>query len=133
MTQTERSSSSGAADADGSTGDAGDTDASTTGVASYCPPAGVVDTMRAKYAMGIIAHLGDAGPLRYGELKERVDAPSDATLSRRLDQLAGEGLIARQHYDEIPPRVEYSLTSTGRELEAHLESLLTWAAGVNGR
>lgn len=94
----------------------------------YCPLDEVIDTVRKKYTMQIIALLGADKPLRYGELKDRLDAPSDATLSDRLATLGDAGLVARHSYDEIPPRVEYSLTSTGCELEDHLAPLLEWAA-----
>lgn len=108
-----------------------DPDVDTTGLTRHCPPNVVIDTIGTKYAIGIIAHLGEAGALRYGEIKDRVGAPSDATLSRRLEQLSDVGLISRHHYDEIPPRVEYSLTDDGRELEKHLHGLLTWSAKVD--
>lgn len=108
-------------------------DTASLSATKYRPPHGVIETIRAKYAIGIITLLGDAGPLRYGEIKARVDAPSDATLSQRLQQLTAEDILTRHHYDEIPPRVEYSLTPTGRELEDHLKGLLTWAASVDAR
>lgn len=114
--------------------DAGDDSGDdTTGLTQYCPPGEVIDTIRRKYAIQIVALLGDEGSLRYGEIKDRVGAPSDATMSRRLEQLAADDLIARQHYDEIPPRVEYTLTPTGRELADHLHGLLEWADGVDAR
>lgn len=94
----------------------------------YCPLDGVIDTVGKKYGMQIVALLGAADSLRYGELRDRLGATSDATLSQRLDQLEAAGLVDRHSYDEIPPRVEYSLTPTGRKLEAHLQPLLEWAA-----
>lgn len=115
-----------------STGEGNPTDG-TKDLTSYCPPDGVIDTLRGKYAISIVTHLGEAGALRYGEIKDRIGAPSDATMSRRLEQLTDEGLIDRHHYDEIPPRVEYSLSTAGRELEEHLEGLLRWAASVDTR
>lgn len=109
-----------------------DSGADPAGLTRYCPPGGVIDTLRTKYAIRIVALLGEEGSLRYGEIKDRIGAPSDATMSRRLEQLAADDLIARQHFDEIPPRVEYSLTPTGSELEDHLQGLLQWAARVDG-
>lgn len=94
----------------------------------YCPLNGVIDTVGKKYGMQIVAVLGAADSLRNGELRDRLGAASDATLSKRLAELEDAGLIARHSYNEIPPRVEYSLTPTGRELEAHLQPLLEWVA-----
>lgn len=94
----------------------------------YCPLDDVLKTVRKKYTMQIIAVLGADGPLRYGKLKARLGTKSDATLSKRLDQLEDAGLVARDRYDEMPPRVEYSLTAAGRELEDHIQPLLDWAA-----
>lgn len=94
----------------------------------HCQLDAVIDTVGKKYTLRIITVLGADGPLRYGDLKARLDAPSDATLSDRLSQLADDGVIVRHSYDEIPPRVEYSLTATGREFEARLQPLLEWVA-----
>lgn len=100
----------------------------TSDATCYCPLDGVIDTVGKKYGMQIVAMLGAADSMRYGELKERLGATSDSTMSERLGQLEDAALVDRQSYDEIPPRVEYSLTATGRELEAHLQPLLEWAA-----
>ncbi|MFB9808049.1 winged helix-turn-helix transcriptional regulator [Haladaptatus pallidirubidus] len=55
------------------------------------------------------------GPLRFGDLEEAVDiAPN--TLSNRLEELTEVGLLTRQAYDEIPPRVEYNATEKAKEL-----------------
>lgn len=108
-------------------GTLGDDDGA-SGLTCYCALDAMIDTVRKKYTLRIIAVLGAEGPLRYGDLRARLDVPSDATLSDRLSQLADDGVIVRQSYDEIPPRVEYSLTSTGREFEARLQPLLEWAA-----
>lgn len=51
---------------------------------------------------------------------------SSSTLSTRLDELREAGLLERERYDEIPPRVEYSLTHDGEELCELLEPLLEW-------
>lgn len=110
----------------GSTDETGPTDAGAE-TTCYCPLDGVIDTVGKKYSMGIVALLGAEESLRYGDLRERLGASSDSTLSERLDQMAEENLIDRQSYDEIPPRVEYSLTPKGRELEERLQPLLEWA------
>lgn len=97
----------------------------------YCPLDDILDRVAKKYGMQIIALLGADGPLRYGTLKDRLEATSDSVLAKRLDELEDAALIERHSYDEIPPRVEYSLTSKGRDLEARLQSLREWATHVD--
>lgn len=106
-----------------STADGGET------MPCYCPLDGVIETVGRKYSMRIVGLLGARGPMRYGELEEVLEVTSTSTLADRLDQLAEEDLIERRSFDEVPPRVEYSLTPRGRELEERLQPLLEWAAG----
>lgn len=96
----------------------------------YCPLDGVIDTIGKRYAMQVVAVLGARGPTRYTDLEERLGVTSSSTLAERLEELAEAGLIERRSFDEVPPRVEYSLTPRGRELEARLQPLLEWASQV---
>ena len=98
------------------------------GLACYCPVDGVIDTISKKYSLQIVGLLGANGPMRYGELEDVLGATSSSLLSNRLEDLAEAGLIERRSFDEIPPRVEYSLTRRGRELESRIQPLLEWAA-----
>lgn len=94
----------------------------------YCPVDGVIDSISKKYSLQIVGLLGSNGPMRYSELEDLLGATSSSLLSNRLDELADEDLIERRSFDEIPPRVEYSLTPRGRELEERIQPLLEWAA-----
>lgn len=94
----------------------------------YCPVDGVIDAISKKYSLQIVGLLGANGPMRFSELEELLGATSTSVLSNRLEELAAEELIERRSFDEIPPRVEYSLTPRGRELESRLQPLLEWAA-----
>lgn len=78
--------------------------------------------------MRIVALLGANGPTRFGELEEALEVTSTSTLSDCLAELVDDGLLERRSFDEVPPRVEYSLTPRGRELETRLQPLLEWAA-----
>lgn len=97
-------------------------------VTCYCPLDGVITTVSRKYAMQVVALLGANGPTRFSELEERLGVTSTSTLSDCLADLRAEALIERRSFDEVPPRVEYSLTPRGRELEERLQPLLEWAA-----
>lgn len=94
----------------------------------YCPIDGVIEIVGRKYSLQVVALLGANGPTRFGELEDALGATSASTLSDCLADLVDEGLIERRSFDEIPPRVEYSLTPRGRELEERLQPLLEWAA-----
>lgn len=95
--------------------------------ACYCPIEGIVDVLARKYAMQIVCVVGAHGTVRFRDIETHLPTASTSTLSARLDDLREEGLIERTQYDEIPPRVEYSLTDEGRDLQDRLEPLLRWA------
>ncbi|MDI6894450.1 MAG: helix-turn-helix domain-containing protein [Bacillota bacterium] len=69
----------------------------------------------AKWTLLIISHLA-RGPMRFHELQRNLSGISPKTLSDRLHQLDGLGIISRHVYAEVPPRVEYRLTEKGRAL-----------------
>ena len=94
----------------------------------YCPVDGIIETISKKYALQVVGLLGAHGPMRYGDLEDRLEATSSSLLSARLEELTESGLIERRSFDEMPPRVEYSLTPRGRELETRIQPLLEWAA-----
>ncbi|WP_337870322.1 helix-turn-helix domain-containing protein [Meiothermus sp.] len=65
------------------------------------------------------------GSLRFGALQQVTTLPP-RTLSLRLKELEEFGLISRTEYNEVPPRVDYALTSLGRALQPALEALAQW-------
>ena len=65
-------------------------------------------------------------PVRYKEFKQALKGISSKTLATRLKELEKSGILERQSYNEIPPRVEYKLTSKGQELVKSLIDLLQW-------
>ena len=67
------------------------------------------------------------GPLRFSEVKVLVPEISDRLLSERMKELESVGIVARDVMDEMPVRVEYSLTEKGRALEPAVRSLKVWA------
>ncbi|QLG61883.1 winged helix-turn-helix transcriptional regulator [Halorarum salinum] len=86
-----------------------------------------MDLLSRRYAMQLICVVGATGPARYGDIEGTFDGVSSSTLSTRLDELVEAGILAREQYAEIPPRVEYELTETGEELGRRLKPLLRWA------
>jgi DNA-binding HxlR family transcriptional regulator len=66
------------------------------------------------------------GPTRYGELKRAVRDVSDKMLIQHLKELEADGVLRRNHYKEVPPRVDYTLTQLGESLARALEPLCVW-------
>lgn len=65
-------------------------------------------------------------PRRFGELKRRVTGISEKMLIQALRELEMDGVVHREVFHEIPPRVEYSVTEFGATLNAALEPLCSW-------
>jgi DNA-binding HxlR family transcriptional regulator len=63
---------------------------------------------------------------RFGEIAARMPSISRKVLSEQLKELEADGLINRQQFKEIPPRVEYSLTELGQSLRPILKDMATW-------
>ena len=93
-----------------------------------CPLNGVIDVISKKWALLIVNAIGNNGKLRFNALMEELSGISPKTLSDTLKELQAEGLIKRETFAEIPPRVEYSLTGDGTELRRSIIPLLGWAA-----
>ena len=72
-----------------------------------------------KWKSRIICVLSANERLRYSELRREMYNITDAVLAATLKDLIEDGIVDRKSYDEIPPRVEYSLTEKGAELKSH--------------
>jgi DNA-binding HxlR family transcriptional regulator len=90
-----------------------------------CPSRVVLDHVTSKWGVLVLAALAD-GTKRWGELRREVDGISEKMLAVTLRTFEGDGLVHREAYPEIPPRVEYSLTPLGRDLVEAMSPLLTW-------
>lgn len=80
-----------------------------------------------KWSVHVIHVLGDAGTLRFGELRRRVDGVSQRMLTVTLRGLERDGLVRRTMYPEVPPRVEYALTPLGATLREIVRALIDWS------
>ena len=79
-----------------------------------------------KHKMVILYCLMEFKVVRFNELKRYLKNISDKTLSTNLKELERDRLIIRVEYPQIPPKVEYSLSSRGRSLMAVLDQLCVW-------
>ena len=82
--------------------------------------------IQGKYKMFILYTLMDFGVVRFNEMKRYIRGISFKTLSATLKELEADGLVHREEYPQIPPKVEYSLTERGRSLIPILDALCTW-------
>jgi DNA-binding HxlR family transcriptional regulator len=94
----------------------------------FCPLEGVIDVIGKKWALLTINAIGNYGSLRFNKLMEELRGISPKTLADTLKQLQEEGLLKRESFAEIPPRVEYSLTKDGEGLREAVIPILKWAA-----
>ena len=91
-----------------------------------CPYVTAQKVLTGKWSMYIMYLLSD-GPVRFNELQRRMpEEMTHTTLSRQLKTLEVEGLIVRTEYQQIPPRVEYSLSEIGQKFKSVLSALEAW-------
>jgi DNA-binding HxlR family transcriptional regulator len=100
----------------------------TEGGISGCPIRNILDRFGDKWSMLSIFHLGEAGTLRFNELKKRIYGISQRMLTVTLRSLERDGLVTRRVFAEIPPRVEYELTDLGHSLLLQIIELGDWAS-----
>jgi DNA-binding HxlR family transcriptional regulator len=91
-----------------------------------CPSRTSLAEIANKWTALIVVVLGQ-GPLRFTQLRDQVDGISPKVLAETLRRLQRDGIVTRQAYAEMPPRVEYELTDLGRTLRVPLDALRVWA------
>jgi DNA-binding HxlR family transcriptional regulator len=87
-----------------------------------CPVARTAAVIGSKWTLLVIRDLA-TGTKRFNELEKSLQGISAKTLSERLRSLEQEGILVRQAFAEIPPRVEYSLTKKGEALLTLIDSM----------
>jgi DNA-binding HxlR family transcriptional regulator len=92
-----------------------------------CPVLRAVTILDGKWTLLILRDLLQ-GTRRFGELRRSLDGLSPRTLAERLRTLEREDVVTRRVYAEVPPRVEYTLTTKGRALAPVLEALGAWGS-----
>ena len=99
----------------------------------------MVDDVQKYFAETIVRLLGDKwkvliiqdlldGTKRFGELKKSLGDITQKVLTSNSRMLEEKGLLVRQVYAQIPPRVEYTLTAVGYSLKPVIEAMLAWGA-----
>lgn len=90
-----------------------------------CPFVTAQKILQGKWSI-VIMHQLENGPVRFNELRRRLPEMTHATLAKQLKQLESDGLIIREEYPQVPPKVEYSLSEIGLKFKPVLESFETW-------
>ena len=91
-----------------------------------CPCRELLDVLASKWAALVIGALED-GPLRFTQLQRRIGGVAPKSLTKTLRRLEDYDLVTRQVFAAVPPRVDYTLTPTGRSASVPLAALRTWA------
>jgi DNA-binding HxlR family transcriptional regulator len=90
-----------------------------------CPVCRTAEIVCGKWTLLVIRDLAE-GRSRFCELERSLEGISPRTLSLRLRALEEEGIVERQTFPEVPPRVEYALTEKGRALVPLIEDMRTY-------
>ena len=95
---------------------------------NYCPVEATLELIGGKYKALILWHLSEK-KLRFSELRKVITSATPKMLTQQLRELESHALIHREVFPVIPPKVEYSLTETGRSLLPILVAMRDWGAG----
>ena len=95
-----------------------------------CPFVTAQQVLSGKWALLVLHYLSE-GTLRFGALQRAMPEMTQATLSKQLKAMEQNGLVVRTAYNEIPPRVEYSLTDRGRSAVPILQSICRWSGAYH--
>ncbi|MGW6857372.1 winged helix-turn-helix transcriptional regulator [Streptomyces xanthophaeus] len=95
--------------------------------ADHCGIAAAMSVIDGKWKVSLLWELEQC-PRRFGELRRLVPGVSEKVLAAQLRELETDGIVHREVFEEVPPRVEYSLTPLGQELNTALEALGEWGA-----
>lgn len=92
-----------------------------------CPLEYGLDIFGGKWKSRIICVLANKECLRYSKIRNEMVNITDAVLASTVKELVKDGIVIRKSYDEIPPRVEYSLTEKGKSVVPILQSICKWS------
>jgi transcriptional regulator, MarR family len=92
-----------------------------------CPVRNVLSRVGDKWSMLVLFTLEGQPSIRFKELQRSIPDISQKILTATLKMLEADGLINREAFSEVPPRVEYSLTEKGKSLLPLIDALLSWA------
>ena len=92
-----------------------------------CPLEYGLDIFGGKWKSRVVCVLAQKKTLRYSAIRKEMTDITDAVLAATLKELMADGLLLRRQYDEIPPRVEYTLSEKGESVVPILQSICRWS------
>ncbi|WP_308270413.1 winged helix-turn-helix transcriptional regulator [Prevotella sp.] len=92
-----------------------------------CPIRNILSRIGDKWSLLVLFTLETNSTQRFKELQRNIPDISQKMLTTTLKTLEADGLVKREAFPEIPPRVEYSLADKGKSLLPHIDSLIVWA------
>lgn len=95
-----------------------------------CPIRYAIDVVGGKWKLPIICMLAGGLPTRYSSIKRKLTGITNMMLAQSLKELEAAGMVHREQYNEIPPRVEYTLTDKGKSIIPPLLKLAEWGADM---
>lgn len=98
-----------------------------------CPIDDIMNIISKKWALPIIGTIGNSHKMRFNKIMESLEDISPKTLADRLKEMERAGMIRREIFAEIPPRVEYSLAKDGAEVRDMMLPLMEWASKKRGK
>ncbi len=93
-----------------------------------CPIRYSLDIIGGKWKLPILCMLASGNPTRYSSIKRKLGNITNMMLAQSLKELESMGMVHREQYNEVPPRVEYSLTEKGNSIIPILVQLGEWGA-----
>jgi DNA-binding HxlR family transcriptional regulator len=102
------------------------------GIICLCPLDGIIDVISKKWSLLIINEIGNHKRIRYNNLMKELQGITPKTLADILKELVKHGLVMREPFNEIPPRVDYTLTHDGEQLREAIIPILQWAISRKG-
>lgn len=87
----------------------------------------VLRLLEGRWKLIILFHLFDGKVQRFSDFERLIPGISQKMLAQQLRQLEADGIVAREIYPQVPPKVEYRLTAWGQALCPALDALLKWA------
>ena len=101
-------------------------DSECTDNAFNCPVEATLSVIGGKWKVVILFHLTHSGTHRFAELRRKIPGVSERMLTQQLRELERDGVVHREVYPEVPPKVEYSLTKYGESLGQITKIMCDW-------
>ena len=95
----------------------------------HCEKEYTLSILSGKYKLVILWHLGHEGTHRFSELQKLFPTISHKVLTNQLKELIEDGIVHREVYPVVPPRVEYSLTDVGKTIIPLVDMMYDWGKG----